>query len=93
MRASRRYHTVALRSTVPPGTVERIVVPLLERASRKKAEMDFGICFHPEFLREGSSVQDFFHPPKTVIGAAGCAINNAFPDQTPSPYQPPSGSC
>jgi GDP-mannose 6-dehydrogenase len=71
MRASRHYYTVALRSTVPPGTVERLMVPLLERASRKKAEKDFGICFHPEFLREGSSVQDFFHPPKTVIGAAG----------------------
>ncbi len=71
LRVAKRYHTVALRSTVPPGTMGSVVVPRLERAARKKAERDFGVCFHPEFLREGSSVRDFFHPPKTVIGALG----------------------
>jgi GDP-mannose 6-dehydrogenase len=69
LRTVRRFHTVTLRSTVPPGTTAHVVIPLLERASGKKAGRDFGVCFHPEFLREGSSVQDFFHPPKTVIGA------------------------
>jgi GDP-mannose 6-dehydrogenase len=71
LRTARRYHTVALRSTVPPGTMEHVVIPRLERAARRKAERDFGVCFHPEFLREGSSVQDFFHPPKTVVGCPG----------------------
>lgn len=71
LRTARRYHTVALRSTVPPGTMENVVIPRLERASRRKAERDFGVCFHPEFLREGSSVEDFFHPPKTVVGCPG----------------------
>ena len=63
-------HTTAVRSTVPPGTMERLVIPVLERSARKKAGSGFEVCFHPEFLREGSSVQDFFHPSRTVIGAA-----------------------
>lgn len=68
LRSVRRFHTVAIRSTVPPGTVESEVIPVLERASRQKAGRDFGVCFHPEFLREGSSIQDFFHPPLNVLG-------------------------
>ena len=62
------YLVVAVRSTVPPGTVEQEIVPILERQSGKSAGVDFGVCMVPEFLREGSSVTDFFDPPKTVIG-------------------------
>lgn len=68
LRSSKRFHTVVLRSTVPPGTVRRVLLPALERSSRRKAGRDFGVCFHPEFLREGSSVDDFFHPPMNVLG-------------------------
>jgi GDP-mannose 6-dehydrogenase len=63
-----RYLTIAMRSTVLPGTVEGEVVPLIEKHSGKTAGRDFGVCMVPEFLREGTSVDDFFHPPKTVIG-------------------------
>jgi GDP-mannose 6-dehydrogenase len=62
------YQVVAVRSTVPPGTVEQEIVPILEQQSGKRAGVDFGVCMVPEFLREGSSVTDFFDPPKTVIG-------------------------
>jgi len=61
-------HTVVIRSTILPGSMRGIVIPVLEEFSRKKAGSDFGVCNNPEFLREGSSVRDFNAPPKTVIG-------------------------
>ncbi len=61
-------HTVVIRSTMLPGTVEDLVVPTLEQASGKKAGADFGVCINPEFLREGSSLKDFYAPPFTLIG-------------------------
>ncbi len=63
------HHTVAIRSTVLPGTVDDIVKPALEAQSGKKCGEAFDVCFHPEFLREGTSVKDFRSPPKIVIGA------------------------
>ena len=62
------FHWIVLRSTVLPGTTEQTLIPILEEKSGKSAGKDFGVCFNPEFLREGSSVWDFFNPPKTVIG-------------------------
>ncbi|HYJ41037.1 MAG TPA: UDP-glucose/GDP-mannose dehydrogenase family protein [Steroidobacteraceae bacterium] len=63
------FHTIVIRSTVQPGTVEDKIEPILERASGKKAGVDFGVCFQPEFLREGSSIRDYDHPPYTIVGA------------------------
>lgn len=62
------YHLVVVRSTILPGTMEEMVIPLLEDASGKQAGRDFGVCFNPEFLREGSSIKDFYDPPYTIIG-------------------------
>jgi len=57
-----------LRSTVIPGTTQKLVVPILERASERSIGQGYDVAFHPEFLREGSSVEDFYRPPKIVIG-------------------------
>ncbi len=64
-----RWHVVVYRSTMLPGTCEGLLIPILERLSGKEAGKDFGVCVNPEYLREGTSVQDFFDPPKTVVGA------------------------
>ena len=64
------YHVVVLRCSVPPGTTMDVVVPEIETASGKQLGRDFGVCFNPEFLREGVAVADFFAPPKTVVGAS-----------------------
>ncbi len=69
LRHKKEYHLIVLRSTVLPGTVNRVIIPLLEQESSKKLCNGFGLCFNPEFLREGTSVKDFYAPPFTVIGA------------------------
>ena len=68
LRIKSAHHTVVIRSTILPGTMRQIVIPILEEYSGKKAGVDFGICNNPEFLREGSAVRDFNFPPMTVIG-------------------------
>ena len=60
--------TVIVKSTVLPGTTEMTVIPILEQESGKKAFLDFGMASNPEFLKEGTAVEDFFHADRVVIG-------------------------
>jgi len=71
LRVKSTFHWVVLRSTVLPGTTQSFVVPLLEASSGKRCGTDFGVCFNPEFLREGTALADFANPPFTVLGVVG----------------------
>lgn len=63
------YSLVVIRSTVPPGTIEKSLIPILEKFSTKKAGVDFGVAMNPEFLREIKAEEDFVNPWIIVIGA------------------------
>lgn len=63
------HYTVAIRSTMLPGSAESSVIPLIEQESGKQVGEDFDVYLYPEFLREGSAVEDYKHPPFTLIGS------------------------
>lgn len=63
------FHTIVVRSTMRPGSVVEVVEQLLEKHSGKVSGEDFGVCFQPEFLREGTSIKDYDNPPMTIVGS------------------------
>ncbi len=67
-------HVVVIRSTMLPGTVEQLIIPTLEKHSGKRVGVDFDVCINPEFLREGTSLKDFYSPPFTLIGADSATV-------------------
>ena len=69
LRDKGRWHTVVIRSTVMPGTIDSHVIPAIEAASGLTHGKGFAVCCNPEFLREGTSIKDFRDPPFTLIGA------------------------
>jgi len=68
LRKKQSYHLVVVKSTVVPGTTERILKPIIEKSSGKQCGKDFGLCMNPEFLRQGAALQDTLNPDRVVIG-------------------------
>ena len=81
------YHVVVVRSTVLPGTTHSLVIPTLERASGKTYGTDFGVSVNPEFLREGTALNDFQKPPMTIVGH-----NHAADAVRTTELYPPTGA-
>ncbi|HEU5256010.1 MAG TPA: nucleotide sugar dehydrogenase [Vicinamibacterales bacterium] len=82
------YHVVVVRSTVLPGTTHGHVIPTLEAHSGKKYGEGFGVAVNPEFLREGTALKDFQHPPLTLVGhnhASDAAPTKALYDGIEAP--------
>ena len=63
------YHSVIIRSTIVPGTMETVCIPALEAASGLRAGIDFGVGYYPEFLRESTAIEDYDNPGLIVFGA------------------------
>ncbi len=63
-----KYHTVIVKSTVPPGTTLNLVRPILEEKIGGKAGTDFGLGNCPEFLSEGTAISDSLHPDRLIFG-------------------------
>ena len=68
LRQKHEYHLLVFRSTLTPGTVDGTLIPILREYSGKQEGLDFDVCFQPEFLREGSSIEDYDCPPFTIVG-------------------------
>ncbi|WP_299783821.1 nucleotide sugar dehydrogenase [uncultured Roseobacter sp.] len=69
LKRKQEFHVVVMRCSIPPGVTMGFMAPIIEEVSGLRVGVDFGVCFNPEFLREGVAIDDFNAPPKTVIGA------------------------
>ena len=67
-KANKKYHLFVVTSTVSPGTTDEILIPLLETGSGKKLNIDFGVCYNPEFIALGTVITDFLNPDLVLIG-------------------------
>ncbi len=68
LKTKRDYHLIVVRSTVVPGTSENMVKKMISLHSDKICSKDYGLCMNPEFLKEGSAVQDMMEPDRIIIG-------------------------
>jgi UDPglucose 6-dehydrogenase len=84
LRQKNHYHVTIIKSTVVPGTTQSTVKPILEKESKKRCGIGFGLCMNPEFLRQGSAFQDTLNADRVVIGSydkqSGDALEELYKD-------------
>jgi GDP-mannose 6-dehydrogenase len=78
LRGAQGTHTVVVRSTMLPGSIEDVVIPQIESASGKREGQDFHVITNPEFMREGTAIHDFYEPPFVVIGERRAGAGDAL---------------
>ena len=69
LKGSKKYHVITVKSTVPPGTTESVIIPAVVKLLGDESD-SVGFCMNPEFLREGRAIDDFLHPDRIVIGGS-----------------------
>ncbi len=70
-KSDKDYHLFIITSTVSPGTTDESLIPLIEKASGRKLNQGFGVCYNPEFIALGSVIRDFLNPDLVLIGESG----------------------
>ncbi len=70
LKAKSDYHIIVCRSTMLPGSIRQVVIPILEKYSEKTEGKEFSVCINPEFMKEGTAIHDFYFPPKNVVGTS-----------------------
>ena len=68
IRKTKKQHIILVKSTVVPGTMKDVILPILENNSKKKAGKDFGLISNPEFLQESTAIRDTEFPHAVVLG-------------------------
>ncbi|OGD86185.1 hypothetical protein A2164_03120 [Candidatus Curtissbacteria bacterium RBG_13_35_7] len=68
LKIKNKYHLVVVTSTVIPGSMDKEIVPVLEKVTGKKAGKDFGVCYNPEFIALGSVIKNLLEPDLVLIG-------------------------
>ena len=75
LKKKKAFHIIAVRSTVLPGTCSKFAEIVSEKSGKKEGN-DFAVLSNPEFLREGSAVEDYYNPPFTLIGCINKEAGN-----------------
>ncbi|MDC3171599.1 UDP-glucose/GDP-mannose dehydrogenase family protein [Pelagibacteraceae bacterium] len=70
IKEKKEFHVIVVKSTVVPGTTDKIIKKIVEKESGMKVGLDFGLSMNPEFLREGEAVNDFMYPDRIIIGSS-----------------------
>ena len=65
---NKKKPVILIKSTVIPGTMKDVILPILEKNSKKKAGKDFGLISNPEFLQESNAIRDTIKPHVIVLG-------------------------
>lgn len=68
------YMIIINKSTVPVGTAEIVRATIAQEVARRKLDLDFDVVSNPEFLKEGTAIDDFRRPDRVVIGTGSMHV-------------------
>lgn len=78
LKEKQEHHIIVCRSTMFPGSIRNVVIPILEKYSDKQEGQEFSVCINPEFMKEGTAIQDFYEPPKNVVGTSDPSVREVL---------------